>query len=66
MWLILLLLLIFIMFSKTKENFASSPGAFIQLYGKGPQDIYLTGDENFRYNIHYKSRPIRYFRELYP
>jgi hypothetical protein len=54
---------------KRKETFASSAGAFLQLYAKGPQDIYLTGNESlnhywYQYNPYY--RPVPYNRTLYP
>ena len=41
------------------EDFGTSPGTLVQLYAKGPQDLYLTGppsigtlDYNYNYNYY--------------
>ncbi len=53
---IIIALAIFLLYNY-KENFA---GALLQLYAKGPQDYYLTGDNYSYYNPYY------YYGRYYP
>lgn len=48
--LILILLVVLIYLFNKKENYS---GALIQLYSKGPQDYYLTGDYPYYYQYYY-------------
>ena len=48
---IILILIIFLLYKKHDEKYT---GAFIQLYSKGPQDLYLTGAPYNRYYQYYK------------
>ena len=43
---IFLIVLLFYLYNKHEEQFA---GALLQLYAKGPQDRYLTGDDRYFY-----------------
>ena len=56
---IIIALAIFLLYNY-KENFA---GALLQLYAKGPQDYYLTGDNELSYYYRH-NRP--YFGRYYP
>lgn len=51
------------------EDFGTSPGTLVQLYAKGPQDLYLTGppsigtlDYNYNYAFPRYTYPYRYPR----
>ena len=57
---IIIALGIFLLYNH-KETFA---GALLQLYAKGPQDYYLTGDTNLSYNYPYYYP--YYFGRYYP
>ena len=54
--LIIVLVLAGIFLFDKKENYA---GALIQLYSKGPQDYYLTGDYPYSYPYYYRNRYYR-------
>ena len=63
--LVLMLISVLLYLFNKKENYA---GALIQLYSKGPQDYYLTGDYPYYYgNSYYGNRYYgnRYYRR-YP
>jgi len=65
--LILILLVVLIYLFNKKENYS---GALIQLYSKGPQDYYLTGDYPYYYQYYYPYiygyRHRRYYPNSYP
>jgi len=77
-YIILLLLVTAVIFLyKRHEGFGSSDGgALIQLYAKGPQDTYLTGDTEkyipeylygiYPYGYYLWNIPTRYQSEYYP
>lgn len=59
-FLIIILIIVLLYLFNKKENYA---GALIQLYSKGPQDYYLTGDYPYTYYPYYYGN--RYYRR-YP
>lgn len=48
--LLIMIIIVFVYLLNKKENYA---GALIQLYSKGPQDYYLTGDYPYTYYYGY-------------
>ena len=63
--LILILLVVLLYLFNKKENYS---GALIQLYSKGPQDYYITGDYPYYYQYYYpyNYRNRRYYHNSYP
>ena len=51
---IVLVLIVFLLYKKHNEKYT---GAFLQLYAKGPQDLYLTGAPFHRVPYHYPYYP---------
>lgn len=76
MIIIIVLIVLFCLYKKYESFGSSDGGALIQLYAKGPQDVYLTGNVEkyvpeylyglYPYGYYLNGEPERYQAEYYP